>query len=96
MAILLLQVMEHGEVALAAEADEENSDAEDDHILPTDSILVVAYTQDECSYLDVQVLDESGNLYVHHDLALPGKFVCATICVRLSCRRSLQIALSLY
>ena len=72
-----LAVMEsHGGVALAMDADSEDEDADDDQILPGDSLLVVAMTEDEHSHLEVQLLNEEGNMYVHHDIALPEFPLC--------------------
>jgi len=65
----------HG-VALAMDADSEDEDADDDQIRPTDSLLVVAMTEDEHSHLEVQLLNEEGNMYVHHDVALPEFPLC--------------------
>lgn len=31
----------------------------------------VAMTEDEFSHLEVQLLSDDGNLYVHHDITLP-------------------------
>lgn len=56
------------------ESDEE--DAEDNEVRPTDALIAVAITEDECSHLEVQLLSENGNLYVHHDIALPDFPLC--------------------
>ena len=66
----------HGGVALAMDADSEDEDADDDQIGPTDSLLVVALTEDEHSHLEVQLLSEDGNIYTHHDVALPEFPLC--------------------
>ena len=66
----------HGGVALAMDADSEDEDADDDQIGPTDSLLVVALTEDEHSHLEVQLLGEDGNIYTHHDVALPEFPLC--------------------
>jgi periodic tryptophan protein 1 len=69
-------VQDHYDVALAVDAVEDDSDAEDDMIRETDSLLIVAHTEDDYSYLEVQVLDEDANLYVHHDITLPSFPLC--------------------
>jgi periodic tryptophan protein 1 len=69
-------MLDQGDTALAIEADEEDEDAEDNEIRPTDSILVVATTEDEFSHLEVQLLSEDGNMFVHHDIALPEFPLC--------------------
>ena len=58
------------------EADEEDEDAEDDQILPSDALMLVAVTEDDYSHLEVQVLSEDGSLYVHHDITLPEFPLC--------------------
>lgn len=45
--------MDAGDRALAIEADSEDEDAEDDQIRNSDSLLVVAITEDEYSHLEV-------------------------------------------
>ena len=54
----------------------EDEDAEDDEIRPTDSLLVVAITEDEFSHLEVQLFTDDGNLYCHHDITLPDFPLC--------------------
>ncbi|KAF9007566.1 WD40-repeat-containing domain protein [Cyathus striatus] len=57
--------------------DEEDAEREELEILPTDSLLVTAKTEDEISQLEIFVYDESQeNLYVHHDLMLPNFPLC--------------------
>lgn len=70
--------MEQGDTALAMldnininDEDVEDEDDEDDAIRPTDSLLVVAMTEDEMSHLEVQLFSEDGGLFVHHDITLP-------------------------
>jgi periodic tryptophan protein 1 len=54
------------------EDDELENDKEDLEILPTDTVILVANTDDDFSNLEVQVYDEnSGSLYVHHEINLP-------------------------
>lgn len=48
-----IQMFEQGDMALAVDGDEEDEDAEDDEIRATDSLLVVAITEDEYSHLEV-------------------------------------------
>ena len=71
-----IALMESHGVALAMDADSEDEDADDDQIRPTDSLLVVAMTEDEHSHLEVQLLNEEGHMYVHHDVALPEFPLC--------------------
>lgn len=47
-------MLEQGDIALAVDPDEEDEDAEDDEILVSDSLLVVAITEDEYSHLEVR------------------------------------------
>lgn len=71
------EMLETGGIALAMDADSEDEDAEDDEIRPTDSLIVVAMTEDEDnSHLEVQLMSEEGDLYVHHDLQLPDFPLC--------------------
>lgn len=57
--------------------EEEEEDKQDLSILPTDRLIVCGRTEDEVSYLDVHVYEESeDNLYVHHDLMLPTFPLC--------------------
>jgi periodic tryptophan protein 1 len=63
-------------VAFALDADSEDDDAEDDAILPTDSLVIVAITEDEYSHLEIQLLSEDYNLYTHHDITLPEFPIC--------------------
>lgn len=51
----------------------------EDHLLkPTDALVLVANTEDEdYAILEVHVYEEdTGNLYVHHDIALPAFPIC--------------------
>ncbi|CAI5714741.1 unnamed protein product [Peronospora destructor] len=56
--------------------DELDIDKEDVEIRPTDSVIVVASTEENFSNLEVQVYDENGALYVHHDINLPAFPLC--------------------
>lgn len=69
-------MLEQGDIAFAMEADSDDEDAEDDEIHPTDALLVVAMTEDEFSHLEVQLLAEDGNMFVHHDIQLPEFPLC--------------------
>ena len=70
-------VFEQGAAAFAVEdEDDDDEDAEDNEIRPTDAVLVVAMTEDEFSHLEVQVLSEDGNMFVHHDIQLPEFPLC--------------------
>ena len=70
-------MFEQGNTALAIDAyDEDDEDAEDDEIRPTDSVLVVAITEDEFSHLEVQLLADDGTMFVHHDITLPEFPLC--------------------
>ena len=71
-----LAVIDQGGTAFAVEAESDDEDAEDNEIHPTDALLVVAMTEDEFSHLEVQVLAEDGNMFVHHDIQLPEFPLC--------------------
>lgn len=49
----------------------DEEDEEDDEILPTDTIMAVAMTEDDVSHVEIQVLTSEGSLYTHHDIMLP-------------------------
>lgn len=64
-------------VAVGVDSDEEDDDAEDNEIRPSDSLFVVAHTDDEDSHIEVQLYnEEEGSLYVHHDIYLPEFPLC--------------------
>lgn len=70
-------MLELGDAALAVDPnEEEDEDAEDDEIRPTDSIIVVAITEDEYSHLEVQLLADDGTMFIHHDISLPEFPLC--------------------
>lgn len=69
-------MIQSGDSAFALEADSDDEDAEDDEIRPTDSLVVVAITEDEYSHLEIQLLSEDLNLYTHHDITLPEFPIC--------------------
>jgi len=57
---------------LNEDEDDLGSDEEDLEVRETDRLIVVAHTDEECSNLEVYLYDsEEGNMYVHHDIALP-------------------------
>lgn len=73
----VFDIMESGDSAFAMEVDDDgDEDADDDEIRPTDSLLVVAITEDEFSHLEVQLFSDDGNLYTHHDITLPEFPLC--------------------
>lgn len=58
------------------EMEEDEEDEEDDRIETSDSVLLLATTEDEYSHLEVQVLTADGSLYTHHDILLPDFPLC--------------------
>jgi periodic tryptophan protein 1 len=57
--------------------DEEDEDREELQILPTDNLLLAGKVEDEVAHLEVYVYeDRADNLYVHHDIMLPGIPLC--------------------
>jgi periodic tryptophan protein 1 len=69
-------MMEQGNMAIAMDKDSDDEDADDDEIRPTDTLIAVAITEDESSHLEVQLMTEEGDLYVHHDIHLPDFPLC--------------------
>jgi periodic tryptophan protein 1 len=69
-------MIEQGDVALAMDEEDDEEDAEDNEIKPTDSLLVVALTEDEYSHLEVQLIADDGTIFVHHDISLPEFPLC--------------------
>lgn len=67
---------QQGDNVILDEFDSDDEDAEDNEVRPTDALLAVAMTEDEYSHLEIQLLSEDGNLYVHHDIALPDFPLC--------------------
>ncbi|CAJ2501448.1 Uu.00g043010.m01.CDS01 [Anthostomella pinea] len=64
-------------ITIPDEEDEDNEDREELQILATDNLLLAAKVEDELSHLEVYVYeDEADNLYVHHDIMLPGIPLC--------------------
>lgn len=62
--------------AFNVDNDEDDDDQEDDEILPSDSVLLLAMTEDDYSHLEVQVMTAEGSLYTHHDIILPDFPLC--------------------
>ncbi|KAF3386225.1 hypothetical protein F1880_001229 [Penicillium rolfsii] len=57
--------------------DEEDEEREELQILPTDNLLLAGKVEDEVAHLEVYVYeDRADNLYVHHDIMLPGIPLC--------------------
>ncbi|KAF9995894.1 hypothetical protein BGZ65_008494 [Modicella reniformis] len=60
--------------------DDEDEDAGDLQIQPTDNLLLAAKTEDDISHLEIYLYDESeeneSNMYVHHDIMLPAFPLC--------------------
>ncbi|KAJ5721514.1 uncharacterized protein N7483_009448 [Penicillium malachiteum] len=57
--------------------DEEDEDREELQIMPTDNLLLAGKVEDEVAHLEVYVYeDRADNLYVHHDIMLPGIPLC--------------------
>lgn len=62
---------------VADQDEEEEEDLDDLKIRPSDSLLVACRTEDDISYLEVYVYEETdANLYVHHDVMLPSFPLC--------------------
>ncbi|OQR94308.1 periodic tryptophan protein [Thraustotheca clavata] len=56
---------------------DDDEDAEDMEIRPTDAVVIVATTEEDYSNLEIQVYEEdTGNLYVHHEINLPAFPLC--------------------
>ncbi|XP_053687175.1 periodic tryptophan protein 1 homolog [Sabethes cyaneus] len=57
--------------------DEDDSEAEDEIIKPTDNLILVGHVQNESATMEVYIFnDEEGSLYVHHDFLLPSPPLC--------------------
>lgn len=57
--------------------DEEDEEREELQILPSDNLLLAGKVEDEVAHLEVYVYeDHADNLYVHHDIMLPGIPLC--------------------
>lgn len=57
--------------------DEDDEEREELQIMPTDNLLLAGKVEDEVAHLEVYVYeDQADNLYVHHDIMLPGIPLC--------------------
>ena len=72
----LYDFQEQGQNIVLNEEYSDDEDAEDDEVRPTDALLAVAMTEDDYSHLEIQLFSADGNLYVHHDIALPDFPLC--------------------
>lgn len=73
---LNFQIMEQGDKAIAMDHQSDDEDADDEEIRPTDILIAVAMSEDEHSHLEIQLLTDDGDLYTHHDIALPDFPLC--------------------
>ncbi|KAJ6087652.1 hypothetical protein N7467_006566 [Penicillium canescens] len=57
--------------------DEDDEEREELQIMPVDNLLLAGKVEDEVAHLEVYVYeDRADNLYVHHDIMLPGIPLC--------------------
>ncbi|XP_052860032.1 periodic tryptophan protein 1 homolog [Anopheles cruzii] len=57
--------------------DEDDSDAEDEIIKPSDNLILVGHVQNDSASMEVYIHnEEEGSLYVHHDFLLPSPPLC--------------------
>ncbi|KAJ5115252.1 hypothetical protein NUU61_001011 [Penicillium alfredii] len=57
--------------------EDEDEEREELQIMPTDNLLLAGKVEDEVAHLEVYVYeDQADNLYVHHDIMLPGIPLC--------------------
>lgn len=57
--------------------EEDDEEREELQIMPTDNLLLAGKMEDEVAHLEVYVYeDHADNLYVHHDIMLPGIPLC--------------------
>ncbi|KAI9582875.1 periodic tryptophan protein 1 homolog [Glossina fuscipes] len=57
--------------------EDDDSEAEDEIIKPTDNLLLVGHVQDDAAYMEVWVFnEEEESLYTHHDFLLPSLPLC--------------------
>lgn len=57
--------------------DEDDSDLEDTNLTPDDALIVVAKTDEDFASLQIHVYEQNtGNLFVHHDIPLPSFPLC--------------------
>ena len=67
----------------AGEAASDDSDDEGNEVKPSDCVMLSCRTEDDFSCLEMQLYDEeTGSLYVHHDITLPAFPLC---CAWLNC-----------
>lgn len=74
------EITEEGGKVFALEPESDDEDAEDDRIRPTDSLLIVAITEEDFSHLEIHVYTEEGTIFVHHDIVLPEFPLCVAWC----------------
>lgn len=76
-ALKMTDVVEVTENEEIADDDDNDSEAEDDIIKPTDNLVLVGKVESDCSSLEVYIFNEEENsLYVHHDFLLPFHLLC--------------------
>lgn len=57
--------------------EDKNEERDELQIMPTDNLLLAGKVEDEVAHLEVYVYeDKADNLYVHHDIMLPGIPLC--------------------
>lgn len=57
--------------------EDKNEERDELQIMPTDNLLLAGKVEDEVAHLEVYVYeDRADNLYVHHDIMLPGIPLC--------------------
>ncbi|KAJ5584639.1 uncharacterized protein N7459_004439 [Penicillium hispanicum] len=62
---------------LVVPEDEQDEEREELQIMPSDNLLLAGKVEDEVAHLEVYVYEDSAdNLYVHHDIMLPGIPLC--------------------
>ena len=68
---------EGGEEFAEDSDDDPDSDEEGNEVKPTDCVMLSCRTEDDFSCLEMQLYDEdTGSLYVHHDITLPAFPLC--------------------
>lgn len=71
-----IALLEHGTSALAIDPESDDEDADDDQIRSTDALLIAAITEEDYSHIEIQLLSNEGELFVHHDITLPEIPLC--------------------
>uniref|UniRef100_A0A182NND2 Uncharacterized protein n=1 Tax=Anopheles dirus TaxID=7168 RepID=A0A182NND2_9DIPT len=57
--------------------DEDDSDAEDEIIKPSDNLILAGHVQNDSASMEVYIYnEEEGSLYIHHDFLLPSPPLC--------------------